>query len=293
VGYELSAHGANTWSSVASPLDTSSEPDGDYDFRVVAIDKAGNRTDSATQLVTIDNTAPDAQLDDPASNAIKRGAIDLAATVSDATSGVASYAYRIAPAGTPEATPCDTWGAAAPAHLDTTTLTDGLYDLRVVALDNAGNERCSSISTGVRVDNTVPQTTDDAPSGPQNHDVTVHLSPSDGGSGVATTTYSIDGGPVQTGTSAVVTTAGHEGANTIVYSSTDLAGNQEASHTASVTIDTTAPTGGTAGAGNAVRGDYVLTDSPTDTISSVEFFYRTNYADSWNSYGSYGECSDG
>src|SRR5207245_10539044 len=95
--YEISAHGANSWTTVASPLDTSTKSDGDYDFRVVAFDNAGNFTDSAAQLVTIDNTAPNAQLDAPASSAIVRGTTVLSSTDSDATSGVATITYRVAP----------------------------------------------------------------------------------------------------------------------------------------------------------------------------------------------------
>ncbi|HVC87411.1 MAG TPA: Ig-like domain-containing protein [Gaiellaceae bacterium] len=293
VSYEVSPHAAATWSTVSSPLDTTTLADGDYDFRVVAVDNAGNTTDSAAQLVTVDNTAPTAQLDSPAAGAITRGAIDLASTVADATSGVASITYRIAPAGTPEATPCDTWGSAVPAHLDTTTLTDGLYDLRVVAVDNAGNGRCSTISTNVRVDNTAPHTTDNAPSGPQNHDVTVQLSPTDSGSGVASTTYSVDGGPAQSGTSVLIPAAGNDGTHTIAYYSTDVAGNQEPTHTVQVVIDTTAPTSGSSSSASFTRGSDVLTDSPTSTISSVEFQYRANTTDPWTSIGTDTDGSNG
>ena len=291
--YEISAHGANSWTTVASPLDTSTKSDGDYDFRVVAFDNAGNFTDSAAQLVTIDNTAPNAQLDAPASSAIVRGTTVLSSTDSDATSGVATITYRVAPAGTPEASPCDTWGNAVADHFDTTSLADGLYDFRVVVVDNSGNGRCSAINTTVRVDNTAPTTTDDAPSGPQNHDVTVHLSPNDGGSGVTSTVYTVDGGPQQTGTTVVIPAAGNDGTHTIVYHSTDAAGNVESSHTAQVVIDTTAPTGGAGNGGAAVRGDYVLTDSPTDTIASVEFQQRAGSSGPWTSIGTDHDGSDG
>ncbi|HEX3805677.1 MAG TPA: Ig-like domain-containing protein [Gaiellaceae bacterium] len=291
--YQLSPHAAATWSTIASPFDTSTVSDGDYDVRVVAIDNAGNVTNSASQLVTIDNTPPTAALNTPAASAIVRGAIDLASTVSDATSGVASITYRVAPAGTPEASPCDTWGSAAPSHLDTTALADGLYDFRVVAIDNAGNGECSPIVTSVRVDNTAPVTSDDAPSAPQNQDVTVHLSATDTGSGVASTFYSVDGGPQQTGTTVVIPASGNDGTHTIAYFSTDVAGNQEQSHTATVVIDTTAPQGGSGNGGAYVHGNDDLTDSPTDTISSVEFDYRADVADPWTPIGTDSDGSDG
>src|SRR5205807_2641330 len=90
VRYELEQHIAGTWAPVSSPLDTATLSDGDYDIRVVAIDNAGNRTDSAAQLVTIDNTAPSAQLDNPAASALEHGTFDLVSTVADATSGIGS-----------------------------------------------------------------------------------------------------------------------------------------------------------------------------------------------------------
>ncbi|HEY8723220.1 MAG TPA: Ig-like domain-containing protein [Gaiellaceae bacterium] len=293
VRYELSAHSANSWSTITSPFDTSTQTDGSYDFRVVAIDNAGNRTDSAAQVVTIDNTAPNAQLDDPASSAIKRGTIDLASTTSDATSGVATITYRVAATGTPEASPCDTWGSAVPQHFDTTTVSDGLYDFRVIAVDNSGNGRCSAINTSVRIDNTAPVTTDNAPAGPRNSDVTVNLSATDGGSGVTSTVYTVDDGPQQTGTTVLIPAAGNDGTHTIAYHSTDAAGNVESTHTTQVIIDTTAPAGGSGNGGNAVRGSYVLTDSPTDTIASVEFQYRTASSGPWTSIGTDTDGSNG
>ena len=180
-----------------------------------------------------------------------------------------------------------------PASFDTTTLADGLYDFRVIAVDNSGNGRCSAINTSVRVDNTAPVTTDNAPSGPRNSDVTVTLSPSDGGSGVTSTVYTVDGGPQQSGTSVVIPAAANDGTHTIAYYSVDAAGNQESTHTAQVRIDTTAPAGGSGNGGNAVRGNYVLTDSPTDTIASVEFQYRTGSSGPWTSIGTDTDGSDG
>ncbi|MFL5962507.1 MAG: OmpL47-type beta-barrel domain-containing protein [Gaiellaceae bacterium] len=293
VHYELSAHSANSWSTITAPLDTSTQADGDHDFRVVAIDNAGNRTDSAAQLVTIDNTAPNAQLDDPASSSIKRGTIMLASTISDGTSGVATFGYRVAPAGTPEASPCGSWGAAAAQSFDTTALADGFYDFRVIAVDNSGNGGCSAISTSVRIDNTAPVTTDNAPAGPRNSDVTVNLSASDGGSGVTATVYTVDGGPQQSGTTVVIPAAVNDGTHTIAYHSTDAAGNVEPTRSAQVHVDTTAPAGGSGNGGDAVRGNLVLTDSPTDTIASVEFQYRTGASGAWMSIGTDTDGSEG
>jgi hypothetical protein len=94
-------------------------------------------------------------------------------------------------------------------------------------------------------DTTPPTTTDNAPTAWQNTDTTVTLTASDGdGSGVATTYYSVDGGPQQTGTSVTIAAPGDhsdDGTHTITYHSVDNDGNAETPHSTTVRIDTTAP----------------------------------------------------
>ncbi|MGY4761853.1 LamG-like jellyroll fold domain-containing protein [Paenibacillus caseinilyticus] len=90
-----------------------------------------------------------------------------------------------------------------------------------------------------RKDRTAPVTTAvGLPSGWVNHDVLVTLQAVDEESGTAATYYSIDGGPVQSGTSVRM---GSEGTHRLTYWSEDAAGNKEAPHSAEVRIDKTAP----------------------------------------------------
>ena len=86
--------------------------------------------------------------------------------------------------------------------------------------------------------NTSPTTTDNAPAGWVNKDVTVTLTANDTDSYTVNTYYTLDGGVQQQGTSVPVTT---EGKHTITYWSVDGEGNAEAPHTATVQIDKTAP----------------------------------------------------
>ncbi|SFE62188.1 Cadherin-like beta sandwich domain-containing protein [Paenibacillus catalpae] len=88
------------------------------------------------------------------------------------------------------------------------------------------------------VDTTAPATTDNAPSGWMNHDVTVQLTANDAVSGVAATYYALDGGAKQKGTSIQVT---EDGVHTLVYWSEDHEGNVEAAHTVTIQMDKTAP----------------------------------------------------
>jgi large repetitive protein len=104
--------------------------------------------------------------------------------------------------------------------------------------DKAGNTG-TGVSSKVNIDKTAPVT---AISGTSNNwtngNVTVTLSPVDALSGVGSTSYTIDGGATQTGTSFSLSA---EGDHTITYWSSDKAGNVEAVKTAHVKIDKTAP----------------------------------------------------
>ncbi|HEX6875817.1 MAG TPA: PxKF domain-containing protein [Nocardioidaceae bacterium] len=104
--------------------------------------------------------------------------------------------------------------------------------------DVAGNTASAHVGP-IRVDKTAPTTTADSPTGWQKDNVTVTLSASDNLSGVTKTEYSLDNGDSWT---AGTTVELAEGEHTLKYRSTDLAGNVEATKTAQVDIDLTAPT---------------------------------------------------
>jgi hypothetical protein len=94
-------------------------------------------------------------------------------------------------------------------------------------------------------DNAPPITTADAPLGWVNHDVTIHFAASDDASGVKTTFFSVDGGPINQGSSVLVPAPpdhSNDGTHTISYYSVDNAGNVETAKLAAVNIDTTPPT---------------------------------------------------
>ena len=82
------------------------------------------------------------------------------------------------------------WGTS----LDTTTLTDGLYDFRVIATDATGHSGTSPIRANVHIDNTAPA---GSLTGPANGatvggtSVALSGSYSDAGSGVASVRYEL------------------------------------------------------------------------------------------------------
>ncbi|GAB3763044.1 hypothetical protein FB382_001317 [Nocardioides ginsengisegetis] len=104
--------------------------------------------------------------------------------------------------------------------------------------DKAGNTT-SATSEPVKIDRTAPWTDASSPGGWTNHGVTVTLTPHDGLSGVASTSYRVDGGAAHVGTSVVLE---DEGTHTVAYASTDVAGNTEDVQSVTVKIDKTAPT---------------------------------------------------
>ncbi len=120
----------------------------------------------------------------------------------------------------------------------------GVHTLLYRSTDYAGNTEANK-SVDVLIDARPPQTTDDAPLEPQASDVTVHLAAADSlvgvtaCSGVAATSYSLDGGRWLEGREVRVSAARNAGVHWIAYCSVDNAGNAEQVRWCSVTI--TAP----------------------------------------------------
>jgi len=93
-----------------------------------------------------------------------------------------------------------------------------------------GNAEATKTAT-VKIDRTAPVTVDDAlPS--YAAAATVHLTSTDVLSGLASTSYTLDG---VAGTGASVTTS-KAGPHTLTYASTDLAGNTESTHSVSFVV---------------------------------------------------------
>ena len=169
VDFERSPAGGGAWVNVGTDSSaaggwtvdwvTGGVSDGLYDLRAVATDAAGNAHTTATIAnVRVDNTAPSGTLDDPGSPV--RGTIALTSSgVADGGSGLASVAFQRSPAG------ANTWTAIGTdssstggwtVNWVTGGVTDGLYDLRAIVTDVAGNPHTSATVANVRVDNTAP-----------------------------------------------------------------------------------------------------------------------------------------
>ena len=280
--YQYSHGGASSWTSTPAAWDTTALADGLYDLRVVVTDNAGNSTASAVVAnVRVDNTAPSASLNDPGSPL--RGTVTLSSSTGDGGSGVASVTYQYSPAG------AATW-SATPAAWDTTALGDGLYDLRVVVTDNAGNSTASAVVANVRVDNTAPSASLHDPGSPVRGTVMLSSSSNDAGSGIDTMTFQVSpaGAATWSATPAAWdTTALADGLYDLRVVVTDDAGNSTASATvADVRVDNTAPSATMNAPGSPVRGTVALSSNTADAgsgIASVTYQYSHAGAGSWTS----------
>jgi hypothetical protein len=158
--------------------------------------------------------------------------VTLSATDPDGAADVASTTYTL------------DGGAATPYGAPFTVTGDGSHHITFSSVDKAGNQENPAPSLDLKIDSLAPTTTatpDRAANanGWYNAPVTVTLNGTDNLSGIAVTTYSIDGGAAVPYT-APFSVSG-DGTHTVSYSSTDKAGNAEDAKTLTVKIDATAP----------------------------------------------------
>ena len=153
----------------------------------------------------------------------------------------------------------------------------GQHTVEFRSTDAAGNTE-AIVSRTVLLDSDPPATSDDAPVGPQNADVTVHLTATDDLSGVAHTYYRLDAGPWLEGTQVLVAAppdGSGDGVHTIGYYSTDNAGNKEPDNTLQVQIDTQPPHIGDNISQPWYKGTVNVQLTATDSDSGVATFAYT------------------
>jgi plastocyanin len=244
-----------------------------------ATDNAGNTSPEGMvsfEVVAADTTPPTVTgsvsgIRDTQGNYIDRASVTV--TASDSGSGVASVEYSL------------DGGAFIRYPAPVVVSTPGPHTVRFHATDNAGNTSPDgSVSFTVVTGDTTPPTISGSVAGDRDANgnyldsATVTVTASDGGSGVATVQYSVDGAAYTTYTAPVVVSS--LGAHTVAFRATDNAGNTSPTGLVNFTVvrrpvpDTTPPvtsatvTGNRDGTG-AYIGSATVTVAATDAQSGV------------------------
>ncbi len=233
--------------------------DGSHTLEYWATDELGNEEAHQTGYVNLDTAAPDTTDAFAGGDAWQSGPVSFSLAASDALSGVDATSWSVD-------------GGAAQSGTDVLVTGDGEHTVTYSSTDAAGNAEAPR-SVTVRIDAGAPETGDDAPAGWRNAGATVTLTPADALSGMtgglAATTWELDGAATQAGTSVPVDAPSDhsgDGVRTIAYRSTDAAGNLETDRSATVLIDTLAPTT----RDDLAAGPPVHTDPVTVTLSASD-----------------------
>lgn len=219
------------WQSYAAPFTI--DVDGTHTVDFNSTDVAGHAEATVSVVVKVDTLAPvtAADLSGTPIGGWYTAAVTVTLTPSDATSGVASTEYQL---------DSTTWTAyTAPVAVSA----EGAHTFAYRSTDNAGNVEPTNSAT-INVDMSGPSTMialsgTSGANGWYTTTVIVTLSSTDGGSGVSSTWYRVDGGTLTEYSSGVPLT---DGTHTVEYNATDALNNAESVKSATVKIDTVAPT---------------------------------------------------
>jgi peptidoglycan/xylan/chitin deacetylase (PgdA/CDA1 family) len=233
-----------------------------------AWDNAGNVEATNSQLIQIDTTAPSSSIScngAACSSGWYTASVSVALSATDSQSGVAVIRYT-----TDGTDPT----ASSPAYVGPFTVS-ATTTVKYRAWDNVGNAEATR-SQLIQIDTTTPHSSikcngTTCATGWYKVSVSVTLSATDTGSGVAVIRYTTDGSvptassPAYSGPFSLSTTA------TVRYRAWDVAGNVEATNSQLIQVDTVPPTVAITSPANGakVHGNVKVTATATDAGSGV------------------------
>jgi len=227
--------------------------------RYYSVDKQGNFEVAKSEQVSIDRTKPSTEgnfTDEWIREDFKGALRGL-----DDHSGVAESYYSIN-------------GGEFAAGDAFTIKEEGIHTVKFYSVDGVGHIG-DTVTGEVRIDKTAPVTQYVIGKKAEAAGLPVTLFATDDRSGVKKTMYSVNGGELTEGTTFHVNASG---SYKIVFYSVDVAGNVEASQTAELTIDTTAPVTSSNIGDKWVNGknkDFKVQLMPTDDLSGVDKTFYT------------------
>jgi len=246
--------------------------DGTNTVEYYSIDKANNKENTKTVNIKIDSNPPTGQVTINNDDEYTASEEVMLYAVADDEEGSGLHQMRFRNEG-------DSWDDSWVNYTTNPTLWtlktgDGNKRVYVQFKDNAGN--ISPQTSDEIILDTEPPTTTSSLFGNEGDDdwyttsVTVELSATDTGSGVAHSSYRVN--EVSWDDYSMPFTIGTEGTNTVEYYSIDKANNHEIAETVNIKIDKTRPTGGiTINSGDIYTSSTSVTLSLTyaDTVSGV------------------------
>lgn len=147
----------DTSSPYSCSFNTTGLSDQEIDIRATATDNSNYTDTDLIEAVYVDNTLPTVSLNTIASP--MTGVVTISATATDAGSGVDNVVIQRSSAGLNTwTTICTDIDSPYSCSFDTTTVSDGLYDFRAIATDEAGNARTSTTVTNRVVSNIASST---------------------------------------------------------------------------------------------------------------------------------------
>jgi hypothetical protein len=233
-----------------------------------AWDNAGNVEATNSQLIQVDTTAPSSSIGcngSSCSGGWYTASVSVALSAADSQSGVAVIRYT-----TDGTTPT----TSSPAYVGPFTVS-ATTTVKYRAWDNVGNAEATK-SQLIQIDTSTPQSLircngTTCATGWYKASVSVTLSATDTGSGVAALRYTTDGSvptsssPLYSGPFTLSTTA------TVRYRAWDVAGNVEATKSQLIQVDTVPPTVAITSPANGanVHGNVKITATAADAASGV------------------------